>query len=184
MPNWCWNHLTVMCTEEHVAELQDFVEKSTSAKDAEFSFEGTLPRGNREDSYHWSWENWGTKWDACEPDVNESESQCFCVGFDTAWSPPTKWLHNIMNDYPNLEFELEYDEPGMCFAGVLNAHGAIGRFHDHYFETDSASQCCQAKVFYEDDEEYTLEDGEYQCSECKKECETFMMNESKIKNNV
>jgi len=93
-------------------------------------------------------------------------------------------LHNIMNDYPNLEFELEYDEPGMCFAGVLNVHGAIGRFDDHYFETDSASQCCQAKVFYEDDEEYTLKDGEYQCSECKEECETFMMNQKEIKNNV
>ena len=52
MPNWCWNNLQVTCTEEHVAELQDFVEKSTSIKDTEFSFEGTLFRGDREDWYN------------------------------------------------------------------------------------------------------------------------------------
>ena len=56
MPNWCWNRLEVMCTE-HVAELQDFVEKSTSIKESEFSFEGTLFRGDREDwwSFFWGW---------------------------------------------------------------------------------------------------------------------------------
>jgi len=183
MPNWCWNNLTVMCTKEHVAELQDFVDKSTSIKDTEFSFEGTLPRGDREDWYNWSLENWGTKWDACESFINESEPQCFSVGFSSAWAPPTEWLRNIMDDYPNLEFELEYDEPGMCFAGILYVHGAQGLFDDQYHETDSASDCCEAKVFYEDDEEYTLEEGDWQCSECKEECETIMLRESEIKNN-
>jgi len=184
MPNWCWNNLTVMCTKEHVAELQDFVDKSTSIKDTEFSFEGTLPRGDREDWYNWSLENWGCKWDACESYVNESEPQCFSVGFDSAWAPPTEWLRNIMDDYPNLEFELEYDEPGMCFAGTLIVHGAQGLFDDQYYETDSASDCCEAKVFCDGEDEYTLEEGsEWQCSECKKECETIMMNESEIKNN-
>ena len=113
MPNWCWNHLEVMCTKEHVAELQKFVEKSTKATKEEFSFEGTLPCGDREDWYNWSCENWGTKWDACDSHVNESEPQCFSVGFDTAWSPPIAWLRNIMDNYPNLEFSLEYDEPGI-----------------------------------------------------------------------
>ena len=185
MPNWCWNNLTVTCTKEYVAELQDFVEKSTNIKDEEFSFEGTLPRGDREDWYNWSLENWGCKWDACEPYINESDSQCFSVSFDSAWAPPTEWLRNIMDDYPNLEFELEYSEDGMCFAGVLNVHGAEEKFFDYCFNTDSASQCCEAKVFCDGEDEYTLEEGnEWQCSECKKECETFMMNESKIKNNV
>lgn len=202
MPNWCWNNLTVMCTKEHVAELHDFVDKSTSIKDAEFSFEGTHPMpkelegttapSDKPNWYDWRCDNWGTKWDACEPYINESEPQCFSVGFDSAWVPPTEWLRNIMDDYPNLEFELEYDEPGMCFAGVLNVHAAKGTFHDYYFETDSASECCEAKVYYEGEDDYTLTEDdtkgsystEYQCSECKEECETFMMNASKIKNNV
>ena len=96
-----------------------------------------------------------------------------------------------MDDYPNLEFELEYDEPGMCFAGTLIVHGAQGLFDDQFYETDSASDCCEAKVYYEGDDDYTLTEDDikgsyptgYQCSECKEDCETFMMNVSKIKNN-
>ena len=181
MPNWCWNNLIVMCTKEHVAELQDFVDKSTSIKDTEFSFEGTLPRGDREDWYNWSLENWGTKWDACEPYINESETQCFSVGFDSAWSPPCNWIQNIMHKYTNLEFELEYDEPGCCFAGILTAHKAEDIFIDDFYDTDSASECCEAKVFYEDDEDYTLDSQEFQCSKCKEECETIMVKADTIK---
>ena len=181
MPNWCWNDLTVMCTKEHVAELQDFVEKSTSIKDTEFSFEGTLPRGDREDWYIWSLDNWGTKWDACEPHIHESEPQCFSVGFDSAWSPPCSWIQNIMHKYTNLEFELEYGEPNCCFAGTLTVHKAKNIFIDDYSDTDSASECCEAKVYYEDDKEYTLEEGDFQCSKCKEECETIMLKADDIK---
>ena len=181
MPNWCWNNLQVTCTEEHVAELQDFVEKSTSIKDTEFSFQGTLFRGDREDWYNWSLDNWGTKWDACEPYINESEAQCFSVSFDSAWAPPCNWIQNIMHKYTNLEFELEYDEPGCCFAGILTVHKAKDIFIDDFYDTDSASECCEAKVFYEDDEDYTLVSQEFQCSKCKEECETIMVKADTIK---
>ena len=182
MPNWCWNHLEVMCTEEHVAELQKFVEKSTKATKEQFSFEGTLPRGDREDWYDWSCDNWGTKWDACDPNINESEPQCFSVSFDTAWTPPIAWIQNIMDKYPNLEFSLEYDEPGMAYGGHLIANSSSGRFENHHWDIASASECCEAKVLYEDDEGYTLDVGEYQCSKCKEDCETISMNVSEIKN--
>ena len=67
MPNWCWNHLEISGDEK---QLQEFVEKSINAhEETEFSFEGTLPRGDRKDWYDWSLKNWGTKWDACEPDI-------------------------------------------------------------------------------------------------------------------
>tara|TARA_R100001460_G_scaffold5911_3_gene15902 strand:+ start:553 stop:1134 length:582 start_codon:yes stop_codon:yes gene_type:complete len=191
MPNWCWNNLEVMCAEEHISELQDFVEKSTKATKEEFSFEGThpMPEEIRETTtadkpcwYDWSCDNWGTKWDACESHVNESEPQYFSVGFETAWSPPIAWIQNIMDKYPNLEFSLEYDEPGMAYGGHLIAESFSGRFEDNHWETSSASECCEAKVFYEDDKEYTLDVGEYQCSKCKKDCETINMNVSEIKN--
>jgi len=179
MPNWCWNHLEVTGDEK---QLQEFVEKSTKATKEEFSFEGTLPCGDREDWYNWSCENWGTKWDACDSHVNESEPQCFSVGFDTAWSPPIAWIQNIMDKYPNLEFSLEYDEPGMCFGGHLIANRSSGIFEDNHWEIALASECCRAKVLYEDDEGYTLDVGEYQCSKCKEDCETISMNVSEIKN--
>lgn len=189
MPNWCWNNLQVMCTEEHVAELQDFVEKSTSIKDTEFSFEGTLFRGNREDWYNWSLNNWGTKWDACEPYIDESEPQFFSVSFESAWSPPCNWIEDIMHKYTNLEFELEYDEPGCCFAGKLTVHKAEDILIHDCYDTDSASICCEAIVYYQGDDDYTLTEDdikgsyptEYQCSKCKEECETISLKADTIK---
>ena len=86
-----------------------------------------------------------------------------------------------MHKYTNLEFELEYDEPGCCFAGILTAHKAEDIFIDDFYDTDSASECCEAKVFYEDDEDYTLDSQEFQCSKCKEECETIMVKADTIK---
>ena len=43
MPNWCWNHLEVMCTEEHVAELQDFVENQQKLQKKNFLLKELCP---------------------------------------------------------------------------------------------------------------------------------------------
>jgi hypothetical protein len=37
--------------------------------------------------------------------------------FDTAWSPPMEGLVIISKKYPNLSFELKYEEEGMGFKG-------------------------------------------------------------------
>ena len=78
MPNWCWNHLTVTGDEK---ELQEFVEKSTYAHKhgTQFSFEGTLPRGDRKDWYDWSIGNWGTKWDACYSHIENNDKETGCT---------------------------------------------------------------------------------------------------------
>ena len=79
MPNWCWNHLEVAGDEK---QLQEFVEKSMNAhKETVFSFEGTLPRGDRKDWYEWIIANWGTKWDACEPHIDHNDTDYFAVTF-------------------------------------------------------------------------------------------------------
>lgn len=79
---------------------------------------------------------WGTKWDASfgEPiiaigqegmDVDaciEAEGvtvtpEAAIYKFDTAWSPPIPWLQRTSELEPELEFELQYGEPGNDFAG-------------------------------------------------------------------
>ena len=133
MPNWCWNHLEVTGEEK---QLHEFVEKSlvkdqhslieSRLEHDNFSFEGTLPRGDRKDWYEWSIANWGTKWDACEPHINHNDKDYFSVNFESAWSPPIEWVKNIIGLFPDLTFTLEYEEPGMCFGGRLTAqHGEI-----------------------------------------------------------
>lgn len=40
--------------------------------------------------YDWSIDNWGTKWDAGDVDIDRSNNKegCFCVVFNTAWCAP------------------------------------------------------------------------------------------------
>ena len=172
MPNWCWNHLEVSGDE---IQLQKFVEKSMNAhKETEFSFEGTLPRGDRKDWYNWSLDNWGTKWDACEPYIDHNDIDYFAVSFETAWSPPIDWINHIMQDFPDLSFTLEYEEPGMCFGGRLSAQYKV-IWDDLHWDLDQASECCEGEVNWEHKE------LEQQCLICGEETETISMNVADIK---
>jgi len=212
MPNWCINHLEVAGDKK---QLHEFVEKSTTTigtsdlrSGDEFSFEGTLPRGDRKDWYEWSIANWGTKWDACEPYINHNDKDYFSVSFDSAWGPPVLWVRGIMKDFPDLSFTLEYEESGMGFGGRLTAqHGEI--WDDLTWDIDQASECCEGQVYHTDQEEFTLPEksdeelstwlGEdrvwktledipeyhkypdHQCGICGEECETISMNVDEIK---
>ena len=183
MPNWCWNHLEVSGDEK---QLQEFVEKSlvkdehsliqSRLEHDNFSFEGTLPRGDRKDWYNWSIANWGTKWDACEPNINHNDIDYFAVSFESAWSPPIAWIDNIMQDFPDLSFTLEYEEPGMCFGGRLSAQYEV--IWDNFtWDLDAASECCEAEVSFDEDDFH----GEAKCLVCGEETETISINVADIK---
>ena len=76
------------------------------------------------DGYNWQIQNWGTKWDIAGAgyDMSVEEDSGF-INFDTAWGPPIAWVECVAQQFPNLEFTLEYFEPGMAFAGRLVSHG-------------------------------------------------------------
>jgi len=88
----------------------------------------------RKDSW-WDWrvQNWGTKWEPIDPDVNYIK-EGIVITFDSAWSPPIQWLHTVHLDYPDLKFLLEFEEPGMNFYGHVDAYGKNGIFDE--FEDD------------------------------------------------
>ena len=138
--------------------------------------------------YDWSCQNWGTKWNACDPHINHNDIDFFAVSFETAWSPPIEWIKNIMKDFPGLHFILEYEEPGMGYGGKLCAqYEEI--WEDANWDLGQASDCCEAEVFDIDDERYSLKEEDihttygtdYQCSECGEEAETICMNAAEIK---
>ena len=233
MPNHCYNYLEITGDEK---QLQEFVEKSlTEWDDGEdrFTFNGTHPmpeelnitKGTQTqdekeqailnlanhgytDWYEWHCGEWGTKWDAYDLVIQNNDTGFFCVSFDTAWSPPDAWIKNIIQDFPDLQFVLEYSEEGMGFGGRLTAqHEVI--WDDTTWDIDNASECCEGKVYYTDDEEFTLPQisdetlttwvgkdkswktlkdipeyckyPDYQCGICGDECETISMNSAEIK---
>ena len=72
--------------------------------------------------YEWRIANWGIKWDVDakkEDEWLEEEDASLLYQFDAPWGPPDKWLEKVAAMYPNLNFRLKYDEPGMAFMGVL-----------------------------------------------------------------
>ena len=105
MPNWCWNNLEVHGDE---IQLREFVEKSTTniEIDDEFTFNGTHPMpkeleetkslSDEPNWYNWRCDNWGTKWDACVSYINHNDIDFFSITFDTAWSPPIKWINYMV----------------------------------------------------------------------------------------
>ncbi len=66
--------------------------------------------------YTWCTEHWGTKWDVQAELLNAPDFLVY--RFETAWSPPVKWLEKVAQDFPALRFVLQYDEPMMGFTGT------------------------------------------------------------------
>ena len=92
-----------------------------SAKDpSEPMFPPKFPDGTVDDRwYNWRLQNWGTKWDCYEVDIDDSELEYgFEVTFDTAWSPPEEICSAIKEQF-DVSISWFFDEPGMEVAGYL-----------------------------------------------------------------
>ena len=70
------------------------------------------------DWYDWANENWGTKWQPNEIEL-DAETDYLVYRFDTAWGPPEGIWGAILGQFPKLRVTWFYDEPGMEFCGYL-----------------------------------------------------------------
>jgi hypothetical protein len=72
-----------------------------------------------DDWYGWRLDHWGTKWDiSCddvEPAVSDDGLSVF-LSFDTAWSPPTAWYHEMVDQH-GFDVQATFFEPGAAFIG-------------------------------------------------------------------
>lgn len=144
MPNWCHNELTVSGDPDKVAA---FVEKvGTADKPLTFTVHVPEPELEGEAWYGWRVDHWGTKWDAktdgalmalgseaaidaldnagATPPGWEPTDGGMQLKFQTAWAPPQQWLEAAARQEPELRLVLRYAEPGMGFAGEIQAQGA------------------------------------------------------------
>jgi hypothetical protein len=161
MPNWCSNNLYVSGKKEDVTK---FKEKAKTEKEPlSFSNFVPMPKEEEENWYEWNIANWGTKWDISNVEVSfdgkvkiqDEEEYYINYMFDTAWSPPIEWVGNLAKQYPELEFELEYREDGVGFAGKIKASGG-GIYFDEQVDVDDIWEQLKKEKKDEDNEE----DGE------------------------
>lgn len=68
------------------------------------------------DWYSWSIENWGTKWDACDVEVEEDkEAEEVMIFFTTAWDYPQPIFDKLIEMFPEENFFGRCEEEGHNF---------------------------------------------------------------------
>ena len=140
MPNWCYNVLTARGTKE---EIDSFLAKTTKANQSTdfadmeplvFDFNSIIPmpnnvfRGNigqkEQDEcraqgipnwYDWSISHWGTKWNACHTAVIRDADDKVSISFSTAWSYPLPVMNEMIDMYPNIDFDITSHEESDAF---------------------------------------------------------------------
>jgi hypothetical protein len=152
MPNWCFQNLTVYGkSEEDVKPFLDAIkdkenegkvslnqlhpmpkclEGSTSGfftdeekrKEHEEQAKRNIEECGYADWYEWNNANWGTKWGACDVELNDDlpvkDGYIASLKFESAWSPAVDLIRNISSKFPRLMFSLSYTEESDAFAGV------------------------------------------------------------------
>lgn len=137
MPNHCFNTLTI--TSNEIENVKKFYSENLNVEEefCHLSFNKSIPIPEDEKSnwYNWNCENWGTKWDAYEIEINDNDNSIEYY-FQTAWSPPTPWLDTVAKKYTNIEFRLEYNEPGCDFGGIITYNNGELTQDDQYNISD------------------------------------------------
>ena len=142
MPNHCYQRVYLRGPSHLIQHLHMALSKSEpefcntiAPMPFELWAKETPPDQVMPDWYEWRCENWGTKWDVCEAEINDtyrsknkngleySDDQkiaWFALRCWTAWAPPVPiWnrLHAM-----GIEVEAEYEDEGLNFAGKYS-HG-------------------------------------------------------------
>jgi hypothetical protein len=117
--------------------------------------------------YKWNVDHWGTKWDVTNAsldilDTNPAEYLAR-LSFETAWDAPIPVLKAMSEQYPTLDFSLEWWEEGAGVQGEVNAHGgkvtsSLVGATDHAWYLEKYGTC-QDLWLHEDESGWT-------CPEC------------------
>ena len=120
MPNWCENRILVEGEEHHRHEFVDknkgfdaYDTDKTDYRDLSFDAMIPIPRNKLkgEGWYDFCCDNWGTKWNAREPEVDHNIKYTEYT-FQTAWCFPNIWLEKVSRKFKQLIFKVTWAEEG------------------------------------------------------------------------
>lgn len=103
MPNWVTNQLYLKNSSDAKYVLRPD-EEAYNDERMSVDFNILVPRTDSVDSYAWSVENWGTKWNAKETEKADATD---VIIFKTPWSYPDKWAEALAKF---ADFTLVYSE--------------------------------------------------------------------------
>jgi len=155
MPNWVYNSINITGDSDELDKFSAHIAKPNkfaSEGNEKFSFHSfiTLPDEVDPDEYHgmngwkdgeklgdteynwynWNNHNWITKWDASDVDVRGmtnavSRPTSVNITFSTAWSPPDPVFQAMTEQFPDLTFEIHWEEEQGFGAEYLGEGGAL-----------------------------------------------------------
>jgi hypothetical protein len=92
------------------------------AVSSESSGDQLIQKYGARDWYDWRTTNWGTKWDVMQDGASfDQEGSCLFSSFESAWAPPIRGILVISTLFPDIQFDLQYEEPGCNFEGQFVA---------------------------------------------------------------
>lgn len=187
MPNWCNNHIELYHDDHEMIQRAELA-LNTGRFFSEFlpcpkELSDTVSGGGWEgyekelnefrqrlnvkyfgftDWYSWSNANWGTKWEACEPQASPINMNSLYATYDTAWSPPIAFYEKLQS----LGFVVKayYYEGGMAYCGswddgvedYYNIEGNAEWVREHIpSEIDEAFCISESMAEWEDEADYT-----------------------------
>jgi hypothetical protein len=151
MPNWVYNKLEVAGDEALIAQFKEQASRPVTRDVYDF-FKDEIVRVTREEPlsfwnfkrpsddilewycdkgwYEWNLENWDTKWDACDAQLDEQDSKTLCYSFNTAWSIPELALEAMVSAYPNLSFYVHAEEEQGWGSEYAGYNGVLEKTND------------------------------------------------------
>lgn len=159
MPNWVSNSVTIDGDEATLATIAETlaVGATEDSDETPISFNRVIPRPDDEDDwYTWHTTQWGTKWDACNPESELDGSLYY--RFDTAWNAPIPVFERLSVQYPDVTITLSFEEEQgwggerMWQAGNLldTSDYDIPTSHEERLERNQYCWCEPTEPVYED----------------------------------
>jgi len=118
MPNYVYNQLTILGNNIEAFYNANKPKSSEHMNERELSFDMLVPEPEKCDWYKWRCENWGCKWDASEVSYTMYNNKKCEYTFSTPWNYPLPWLKTVSKKYPELIFNIKYEDEGFSFFGT------------------------------------------------------------------
>lgn len=142
---------------DHLKNKYNMTDKEydEARKRGEIYINNKLKYGHRS-WYGWCCENWGTKWNASEPQWLDD---CTLM-FKTAWGCPVPIFEKMSKEWPDVEFDVLFaDEDIGQNCGTISYENGYGDEHSDFVDDEEARKFAYDVWGYTEDEIKEMEEG-------------------------
>lgn len=126
---------------ENTNQFAEIYKQYNSLEDMGNKLNGLKEKYKFDNWYDWRNANWGTKWNACDPNYTEDTG---CLSFNTAWSIPYPVLAKMAQDNPEMNIDGYSEEES-------------GWFDEYNLKDGQVNITCQGEYQWDEDSDSSKE---------------------------